>query len=394
MSEQTKPLVRWPAKVSEVPKEIFVREDVYERELARIFYGKEWHGVAHVSELPNNGDFKTVKLGEVPLLVTRDMGGEVHVFYNACSHRGNQLETTFRGNRSSFQCPYHRWRFNPRGELIHTPARSDSEYGPGFCKENFPLAKPRMALVHGVVMVTLHPDTPPIEETLEGYVDHLANVLGGDGRLKLLGYQKLRFKANWKTYRDNDAYHAPLLHAAFRMLNWQGGKGRQFANRRGHRGYVSELSASKEDGLLKDASLIAHTGDDDQTSASLLMFPLFSAIRHLNVITLRYVNPLAVDSTEIHYAYFCRADDDEQMVLHRTRQSSNFVGPCGMVSMEDVAVFHRLQIGSHTPGNTVFQKGVTDEYRVSYEFMQNDESSNLPGWEYYRDVMGFEREAP
>ena len=135
-------LVQWPAKITEVPKEVFVRQDVYEEELKRIFYGKEWLAVAHVSEVPEKGDFKTGKVGEVPLLVTRDLDGEVHVFYNACSHRGNQLETAFRGNRTSFQCPYHRWRFSCKGELIHTPTRSDSEYGPGFTKEKFPLDQP------------------------------------------------------------------------------------------------------------------------------------------------------------------------------------------------------------------------------------------------------------
>jgi hypothetical protein len=62
-----------------------------------------------------------------------------------------------------------------------------------------------------------------------------------------------------------------------------------------------------------------------------------------------------------------------------------------MVSMEDAAVFHRLHIGSGTPGNAIFQKGVTDEYVMPTVFGQSDESSNLPGWEYYRTVMGFGR---
>ena len=59
-----KPIV-WPAKANHVPKDIFVREDVFEEELRRIFYGDEWLMVAHEAEIPNKGDFKTVKVGRV-----------------------------------------------------------------------------------------------------------------------------------------------------------------------------------------------------------------------------------------------------------------------------------------------------------------------------------------
>ena len=382
--------IRWPAKINHVPKDVFVRQDVYEQEQKRIFRGMEWHGIGHVCEVPNKGDFRTTSIGEVPLLITRDQTGAVHVFYNACSHRGAQLETAESGNKKDFVCPYHRWRFDGAGRLAGTPDPED--YTPGFKRENYPLGAPRFAILHGIIFVTLHADTPPLEEVLEGYVDHVAEVLGGDGNLRLLGYQKLRFKGNWKTYRDNDAYHAPLLHSAFRMLNWQGGEGRQFANARGHRGYVSQLSLPPDNGFLKDPSIIAHIGGGPRTSASLMMFPVFSVIRHMNVINLRYINPRGVDQTDIIFAYFCREEDDEELVRHRIRQSSNLLGPCGMVSMEDVAVFHRLQIGCQTPGQAVFQKGVHDEYNMSYEYRQNDETGNLPAWERYRQVMGFDKE--
>jgi len=65
------------------------------------------------------------------------------------------------------------------------------------------------------------------------------------------------------------------------------------------------------------------------------------------------------------------------------------------VSAEDASIFMRIQIGNHTPGNVTFQKGVSDEHSMSnigFEFKQNDESGNLPGWEYYRKQMGFVRE--
>lgn len=392
--------LQWPKKFNHIPNEVFTRSDIYEEELKRIFYGPEWIGIAHTSEIPKKGDFKTVSVGKVPLLITRDIEDNLHVFYNACSHRSNQLVTASSGNKSDFQCPYHRWRFNTKGDLIFCPNRTADEYSPGFSRNNFPLRQPRMAIVHGVIFVTMSSETPPIEIWLEGYTDHLAHIFGGDGRLKLLGYHKMRFKANWKVYRDNDLYHPGLLHTAFRLLDWQGGKGRQFANNRGHWGHTGDISSTPKgaDALLKDPSLLKYKGTN---SASLRTFPVYSATRHLDVINTRYLNPCGVNETEIHWAYFGRADDDEAFARHRVRQASNVFGTCGLVTMEDAAVFHRIQIGSETPGLAIFQKGVKDEYSlpqgikgdnsILYEYEQNDESGNLPGWEYYRQIMGFER---
>ncbi len=384
--------IRWPAQVNRVPKEIFVRADVFEEELRRIFYGKEWHPVAHAGEIPHKGDFKTFTLGRVPLLITRDAEDRINVMFNACSHRGTQVETAACGNKQQFECPYHRWVFSASGELIGCPAKP-GDFPADFARRNYPLARPRAAVVSGLIMVTFSADTPPIDVYLDGMQDHIADVLGGDGRLRLLGYQKVVFKANWKTYRDNDSYHAPLLHAAFRMLNWHGGKGKPFANDRGHRGTVSELSLPKSTTVLKDPSLIEYRGGDLKKGSVIMhFFPLVSAIRHLDSITIRFANALSVNETEVHYAYFAHEDDDEEMIRHRVRQSSNLLGPCGMVSMEDAAVFHRAHIGSNTPGEAIFQKGLKDEFVMPTEFSQNDETSNLPGWEHYRKVMGFAKE--
>lgn len=384
----------WPAKSNQIPKSIFVRPDVFEQELRRIFYGPEWLLIAHEGEIPNKGDFKTTSVGRVPLLITRDKEDKVHVMYNSCSHRATQVETAPSGNKFKFSCPYHRWLFDCKGELIGCPNRP-GDFPPDFAKKDYPLARPRMAIVHGLILVTLSEATPPVDDYLDGLHDQIAEVLAGDGRLRLLGYQKVVMKANWKTFADNDTYHAGLLHTAFKMLKWQGGKGFQVANERGHRGYVGELSLPKSQDRLKDPSLIEYKGDGDlkRGSVSVRFFPISGMTRHLDSIGIRFANPLSVDETEVHYTYFGHVDDDDEMTRHRVRQASNLLGPCGMVSMEDAAVFHRLHIGSNTPGDNIFLKGVTDDYAIPDEFVQSDEASNLPGWEHYRKLMGYEKES-
>lgn len=382
----------WPRYVNEVPKEVFVREDVFELEQERIFRGPEWHGIAHCAEVPNPGDFKTFSIGAVPLLVVHGSDGQIRTFFNACSHRANQIETRAMGNRQRFQCPYHRWMFNLEGELTGCP--NSDEYAPGFKKQDYPLAQPRTEIFHGFVFVTLHPDTPSLEDWLGPVAATLKEALGGGEELRLLGYQKVSYRANWKTVADNDGWHAGLLHKAFQMLKWQGGQGRQFTDdTRGHLGYEGEVKPLGETDLIKDSSLIRFRETDPYKGASRLvgLYPMSGIAKHLDTINIRFANALSVDETEIHFAYFAKASDDEQYVLDRVRQSSNLLGPCGMVSMEDASVFHRLHIGSNTPGNAVFQKGVQSLNSLDYELKQNDEAGGLLRWEYYRSQMGFDR---
>ena len=80
MQVEITPELVWPTDINDVPKEVFVRDDIFERELQEIFYGPYWHPVAHVAEIPNPGDFKTFDLGRVPLLIARGDDNEIRVF--------------------------------------------------------------------------------------------------------------------------------------------------------------------------------------------------------------------------------------------------------------------------------------------------------------------------
>jgi len=387
------PSIQWSEHINEVPKEVFVREDVYQVELERIFYGPQWHPIAHESEVPNPGDYKTANLAGVPLLIARGQDGVVRVFYNSCSHRGNQVETAPMGNKKEFECPYHRWLFSTEGKLIG--CSNEREFSPGFDRKDYPLAQPRTESFYGLIFITMSPETEALDEFLGDLKNTLRELMAGDGRLKLLGYQKVRYDTNWKGYVDNDGYHAPLLHQAFKMLNWQGGKGRQYVTtKRGHVGFESELSVATGNGALEDPSLIEFKGQDPSVGSRVIsIFPTFVATKHLDVINLRFATPINHNVTEVHYAYFAHVDDDAEMVRHRLRQSSNLLGPCGLISMEDASIFHRVHIGNHAPGAAIFQKGVKSLSAVGSEFLQNDEAANIPRWEYYRDIMDFERSA-
>lgn len=382
--------LRWPAEFNTIPKDVFHRGDVYQAELERIFYGREWHPLAHVSELPNKGDFKTLQIGEAPVLIVHGDDDRVRVFFNSCPHRGTQLKTCARGNDKEIECPYHRWLFNLRGDLQGAPGMDQFE--PGFRKQDYGLRELRSGEFCGLILATCRDDTPDLGEFLRGAEDYLRKALGGDGRLTLIGYQKTIYGTNWKEYGDNEGYHPPLLHRAFRLLRWQGGKGTQGVTENGHKVLEAEVQRPNP-GFLNDHSLVEFRDTSTPPrSVVVSLWPMTTIVKHMDVINIRYAFPRSPDETEVHYAYFAHQNDSPELYDHRVRQASNLLGPSGFISLEDGAVFNRVHEGSYGLGTVAFHKGYEGKPLASPCFVaQNDEASNLLRWERYRQTMGFER---
>ena len=266
------------------------------------------------------------------------------------------------------------------------------DFSPKFKKEDYGLKQVNMTNVFGLILVSLSDNPPDIDDYLDRGKQNLEKQIGHKEGLKLLGYQKVRYGCNWKVIMDNDGYHAPLLHTGFRLLGWQSGGGQQFV-RDYSAGVESQLVPGKSTGILKDPSLIEFK--DSQWNAGSFVtgiFPSTILVKHMDVISIRFTIARAADCTEVHYAYFAKGNDSDETIKHRVRQASNLLGPCGMISMEDAAIFRRIQIAAEARGTAIFQKGVKDLETIPSEFLQNDESPNIPRWEHYRKLMGFRKE--
>ena len=114
----------WPeGDFSRIPDWIYTSEDIYQRELDRIFHGPTWNFVGFEAEIPNPGDFRRSYVGTTPVIVSRGKDGEVYVMENRCRHRGVEMCREMRGNNSEFVCPYHQWTYELNGDLIGVPFR-------------------------------------------------------------------------------------------------------------------------------------------------------------------------------------------------------------------------------------------------------------------------------
>lgn len=159
-------------------------------------------------ELPAAGDYKTMEVAGIPILLVRGKDGQVRTFLNACTHRGSKLAHDC-GHAARFTCPYHAWTFGLDGGLISVAARK--AFGDVDAEASALVAFPTTER-SGLIWAILDPAASPefdtflagIDKLLEGF--NFANWHYFERRL-LSG-------ANWKLAFDAhlDFYHLPVLH--------------------------------------------------------------------------------------------------------------------------------------------------------------------------------------
>ena len=79
----------WPETgSSRVPFELYKSAEIYERERERIFLGPAWSYLCLEAEIAAPGDYRASWVGDVPVVVARDIDGSLGAFENRCAHRG------------------------------------------------------------------------------------------------------------------------------------------------------------------------------------------------------------------------------------------------------------------------------------------------------------------
>lgn len=381
--------ISWPQEDNKVPQEIYTDHDLFKIEMEKIFSGPTWHLIAHESEIPNPGDFKTTFIGEVPVLISRDENQDIHVLVNACAHRGAKVVCDNRGNTNKgFRCIYHAWTYNLKGDLIGVSLPDD--FPKDFRKEDFGLPKIRTQKFLGCIFATFKEDTPPLEEYLAELTEGLSLVFK-DGKLKYLGSQKVVFENNWKIYVENiyDGYHTNALHKAFQMLKMKAAGGEQFSpnyEKYGHVWQQYRTLPPEEKELLKDLSILSMRTKQQPEHRIINIFPGSIISDQVDTLAIRYVFPKTIDKTEVHFAVFAREGETEEIVQHRIRQGSNLFGPEGFITLEDASALSRMQMGATARGENVILKGTPKRfppYRVI------DEASIRHFYNAYRQIIGF-----
>lgn len=182
-------------------------EDFRQRETDAIFRRK-WVGIGHAGRFQKAGDYETMTIADVPLIVLRDKAGALRAYANSCRHRGARL-LEGEGNCPGIRCPFHCWSYKLDGSLVGVPHADEIK---DFDKADYGLVEFRAGEMNGLAFVCLDPDAPALEDQLGDF----AKVHAPWPMDTLVPTRRRSFdvNCNWKVFLDvfDEYYHLPFVH--------------------------------------------------------------------------------------------------------------------------------------------------------------------------------------
>ena len=132
----------------------YVRVDRHEAELSELFQGLPVVACL-AADVAGAGDYVTLSVGDVPILVVRGEDGVVRGFRNVCRHRGACVADGRGHTAKTFTCPYHAWSYRLDGRLVATTHRDGFA---GVDKADNGLSPVACGEAAGIVFVQLNGD--------------------------------------------------------------------------------------------------------------------------------------------------------------------------------------------------------------------------------------------
>ena len=171
---------------------------------------------------PATGDYVTVDIAGIPLVMVRHTDGTVRVLRNRCAHKGSKLVSDTAGNTGkAFRCPYHSWAYRTDGSLLAIPLKQGYD---GTCLNETAASRGMAAVKHvetyrGFVFVRIAEEGIGFREYFGDSLSSIDNLAdrSPEGELELAG-GCLRYlhNCNWKMFVENlnDTMHPMVAHAS------------------------------------------------------------------------------------------------------------------------------------------------------------------------------------
>ena len=360
----------WPGDdFTVIPDWVYTDQDIYQREVERIFHGPTWNYVALEAEVENPGDFIRSNVGPTPVVVARAPDGSINVFENRCMHRAAEFCRALSGNASEFVCPYHQWTYDLKGNLIGVPFRRGVGGKGGmpadFRNEDHGLKTLRVTTHRGVVFASYSEDVEPLADYLGPDVLREFEATFDGRKPKVLGHYRHTLPGNWKLYHENlkDPYHATLLHTflvTFGLLV-AGARSAMLTDASGRHGVMAaakadarsvasdakkEMRAFKEGMTLREPRFMSFIEEFDSPWSVTMatIWPNLIVQREMNTLGIRQIVPTGPHEFIMKWTMFGFEGDDEEMTRHRLRQG-NLMGPAGFLGLEDNEAIKFVQDG-------------------------------------------------
>ena len=422
------------APTSRAPGWVYTDAQLYQREMAQLFYQGHWCYVGLECEIPKAGDYKRTQIGERSVVMVRERGrpgqpDAIHVLENRCAHRGVAFVRERTGNTRSFVCPYHQWTYKLNGDLVGLTFKNGVErieadgsktlqggMGEDFQLCDHGLTKLKVARRGGVVFASFDHDVESFEDYLGPdvlqYFDRIFHK-----PLKLLGINRQRIPANWKLMQENikDPYHPGLLHTWFVTFGlWRADQKSQMVMDAQHRHAVmvsrrnetvtsniaANVTSFKENMKLHDDRLLDVVPEPwwalndplrpgERITPTVTMMTLFPSLiiqQQVNSLSTRHIQPVEPGVFDFVWTHFGFEDDTEEMTRRRLRQA-NLFGPAGYVSADDgeVIEFAQQAYAANNQARTVSEMDGMDVKNTNH----NVTETLIRGmYQYWRKQMG------
>jgi phenylpropionate dioxygenase-like ring-hydroxylating dioxygenase large terminal subunit len=170
---------------------------------------RAWLYAGHTDRLPNPGSWFLARDTGVPIIVVRDLAGEVRAFYNSCQHRGGPLVKEEAGEARGFVCGYHGWSYALDGRLTAIRDRRDF---PDFEFDCHALAAVRCERLGNLIFLNEDPEAEPLVAHLGPMAAELEQF--GLERLRLVEERRYDVPCNVKVLLDAflEVYHLKSIH--------------------------------------------------------------------------------------------------------------------------------------------------------------------------------------
>ena len=230
-------------EASVLPSEVYKSQEWYDKEMDTIFR-TAWLVGTREEEIPNPGDYIRLDIVGEPLVILRDMDGEIRALSASCRHRGSEL-VSGKGNCRLLVCPYHAWSYSLKGELKAAPSMEDVK---DFDKANHSLPSIRAETWGGFVFINFDNDAKPLLESLGNLPERFKDY--DLENMKVTKKWENRFNANWKIWVENsrEGYHVRTVHRESLDTYYPGAKNSKFLAE-GVPGVYEINSSDNENGL-------------------------------------------------------------------------------------------------------------------------------------------------
>jgi len=157
------------------------------------------------------GDYVSLTVGGVPLVVVRGDDGVLRGFRNVCRHRASSVVSGCGSGAASLRCPFHAWTYRLDGSLLTRPQAGEGFDGTD--ESELGLVPVPVGEASGLVFVRPEGDDPVDAAGLVGDAAQDLNDFGVGGYVPFDRWES-SWPCNWKLLVDTflESYHVFSLH--------------------------------------------------------------------------------------------------------------------------------------------------------------------------------------